>query len=248
MINDYYSKVIDVLEKVKTNEADKIKMAAEKVAEAIMKDGIVHLFGCGHSHILTEDVLYRAGGLVPISPVFHEPLMLHEGAVVSSELERKMNYAEKFTDKIDIRKNDICFVLSTSGRNPVPVDVASYMRSKGAYVIGLTSMEYSSSLPSRHDNGLHLYDAVDMYIDNFAPKGDAVLSYDKVKVPFTAVSTISGGFILNSIFAESIVIMADNDFEPPIFLSGNLEGSDEHNERLIDKYSKRISLLKPSAK
>lgn len=246
MIEKYFDEVVSRMEKIKLNEKEKIKLAARKVADVIMNDCIIHLFGCGHSHILTEEVFYRAGGLVPISPIFHEPLMLHEGAVISSDLERKNDYAQKFIKEIDIRENDLCFVLSTSGRNPVPVDVVEYMHSKKAYVIGITSIEYSSSLPSRHKNGKHLYEAVDMYIDNYSPKGDAVLSYEKVKISFTPSSTITGAFILNSIFAEAITLMANEGMEPPVFLSGNLEESDEHNTKLIEKYSERIPLLKPN--
>ncbi len=243
MIDHYFLKINELIKIIMNNEKEKMITAAEKVAESIINEGIIHLFGCGHSHILTEEVFYRAGGLVPISPIFHEPLMLHEGAVTSSVIERKNDYAESFMKEADIQKNDISFVLSTSGRNPVPADVAIHMKEKGVYVIGITSKEYSTSQPSRHKEGHYLYNSVDLYIDNHAPIGDALLEYDKVKVKFTPSSTIIGAFILNSIFAQAIKNIADKGYEPPIFLSGNLEGADQHNKRLIDKYSKRIKLL-----
>lgn len=75
-------------------------------------------------------------------------------------------------------------------------------------------------------------------INNHSAKGDAILSYDKVKVPFAPTSTVIGATILNSIFAEAIKIMADHDFEPPVFLSGNIEGSDDHNESLVKNMKK----------
>lgn len=225
------------------NEEKNMKKAAEIVAESIRNNGIVYLFGCGHSHILTEEVFYRAGGLVPLKPIFHEPLMLHEGASLSSELERKNDYAVDFMKLQDIRPGDVCFVISTSGRNPVPVDVALLAKEKGATIIGITSREYSSANPSRHKSGKHLYDVVDLVIDNYSVKGDAILQHPKVDIPFTATSTVVGATILNSIFSEAIVKMADSDFEPPIFLSGNLEGSDEHNRILIKRYKERIPLL-----
>ncbi len=217
--------------------------AAQKVADKIQAGGIVHLFGCGHSHILTEEVFYRAGGLVPISPIFVEPLMLHEGAVRSSQLERQNGYAQAFMDKQDIRAGDVMVVISTSGRNPVPVDVAQHARNKGAYVIGITSIAYSQSQPSRHESGKHLYNSVDLVIDNHAVKGDALLTHDKVAIPFGPSSTVVGATILNAILANAIEIMAENGFEPPIFLSGNIDGSDEHNQRLIEQYQDRIPLL-----
>ncbi|NAP01481.1 sugar isomerase domain-containing protein, partial [Halomonas sp. MG34] len=176
MIDKYFSKIANLLAIVEKEELEGMSLAAKKVAEVIQNGGVVHLFGCGHSHILTEEVYYRAGGLVPIHPVLHEPLMLHEGAVRSSAFERKNDYAKTFMESQDIRNSDLIIVISTSGRNPVPVDVAKIAKSKGAFVIGITSISYSSSQPSRHTSELHLFDAVDLVIDNHAPVGDALLS------------------------------------------------------------------------
>ncbi|MEK4909320.1 hypothetical protein CHI02_14560 [Niallia circulans] len=243
MLTNYFEKVSNLLQLVLEKEKAQLQLAAEKVADSIENDGIIQLFGCGHSHILTEEVFYRAGGLVPLKPILFEPLMLHEGAMHSSQLERKNDYAQNFIEEYEIKPNDIVFVLSTSGRNPVPVDVAQYAKEKGAFVIGITSLEYSQSQPSRHKSGSHLFNSVDLVINNHSAKGDAILSYDKVKVPFAPTSTVIGATILNSIFAEAIKIMADHDFEPPVFLSGNIEGSDDHNEALVKKYEKRIPLL-----
>ncbi|MFD1451367.1 MULTISPECIES: SIS domain-containing protein [Oceanobacillus] len=242
MIHQYFNQITDLLKTVEKEEKKAMADAAQKVAEAIQNGGIIHLFGCGHSHILTEEVYYRAGGLVPIHPIFHEPLMLHEGAVRSSDLERKNDYAKVFMEEQDIRPEDIVIILSTSGRNPVPVDAAKMAKDKGAFVIGITSIAYSSSQPSRHDSGEYLYDAVDLVIDNHAPIGDALLSHEKVKIKFSPSSTVIGAAILNAVFAASIKQMAENNYEPPIFLSGNLEGSDEHNQVLIDRYRERVNL------
>ncbi|MDQ0252791.1 putative phosphosugar-binding protein [Evansella vedderi] len=247
MLTTYFEKIEEKLKEVLSEEEANLQLAAEKVAESIQNGGIVQLFGCGHSHILTEEVFYRAGGLVPIKPILIEPLMLHEGALRSSQLERKNDYAKSFMEEQDIQSNDVVFVLSTSGRNPVPVDVALYAKEKGAFVVGITSLEYSQSQPSRHKSGKHLYNSVDVVINNFSVKGDAVLSYEKVKEPFAPTSTVVGATILNSILAESIKLMADNEFEPPVFLSGNIEGSDSHNEALIQKYHQRIPLLSLNA-
>jgi uncharacterized phosphosugar-binding protein len=243
MLNQYFARVKERIELVEKIEKEKMSAAAVKVAEAIKNGGIIQLFGCGHSHILTEEVFYRAGGLVPIKPILVEPLMLHEGALRSSYLERLNDYAGEFLKEQDIRPEDVVFVLSTSGRNPVPVDVAQAASERGAYVIGLTSFEYSQSHPSRHKSGKHLFNSVDLAIDNHSVKGDAILSYEKVSVPFAPTSTVVGAVILNAIFAEAIKILADQEIEPPVFLSGNIDGADDHNNKLVDKYKGRISLL-----
>jgi uncharacterized phosphosugar-binding protein len=243
VIEHYFQKVNERLELVLKHEKGNLKKAAYVVSEAIQKGGIIQLFGCGHSHILTEEVFYRAGGLVPIKPIFFEPLMLHEGAVRSSMLERMNDFAKNFIDHEDIRPEDVFFVLSTSGRNPVPIDVALTAKEKGAYTIAITSLEYSKSQPSRHKSGKLLCEVVDLVINNYSVKGDAILSHESVSVPFSPTSTVVGSAILNAIFSEAIVLMAENGLEPPIFLSGNIDGADEHNNRLIAKYKERIPIL-----
>lgn len=101
MLNDYFKRVQERLELVENHEGSAMLTAAEKVAQAIQAGGIIQLFGCGHSHLLTEEVFYRAGGLVPVKAIFVEPLMLHEGAVQSSQLERKNDYAAGFLKEQD---------------------------------------------------------------------------------------------------------------------------------------------------
>ncbi|QTN00648.1 sugar isomerase domain-containing protein [Sediminibacillus dalangtanensis] len=242
MLANYFEKVHSLLQVIEEKEFTALREAAEKISASLQNDGVIHLFGCGHSHILTEEVYYRAGGLVPVHPILHEPLMLHEGAVRSSTLERKNDYAAKFMEEQDIRQGDIMVVLSTSGRNPVPVDVAGIAKEKGAFVIGITSIQYSQSQPSRHTSGKHLFDAVDFVIDNHAPVGDALLSHPEVQVNFAPSSTVIGAAIINGLFAEAIKRMSEDGFQPPVFLSGNIEGADEHNQQLIEKYSDRVTL------
>ncbi|PTM57632.1 SIS domain-containing protein [Desmospora activa] len=243
MIEAYFAKVDLLLKQILESEQDVIRQGAERVAEAIQQGGLIHLFGCGHSHLLTEEVFYRAGGLVPIHPILHEPLMLHEGALSSSKLERQNDYAAKFMEQEDIGKEDVVIVISTSGRNPVPIDVALIAKDRGAYVIGITSADYAQ-VPSRHKSGKLLYQCVDLSIDNHIPKGDALLSHPEVEVPFGSGSTVVGAAILQGMFAETIQMMAERGFTPPILLSGNNEGADEHNQRLVAQYRGRISNLR----
>lgn len=243
MLHTYFQHIRSMLDQVEKQEAEAINKAAEKTAEAIMSGGIIHLYGCGHSHILTEEVFYRAGGLVPIRPIFVEKLMLHEGAVRSSELERQNGLAESFMNNQDIRPNEVMFVLSTSGRNPVPIDVALIAKQKGAFTIGITSLEYSRSQPSRHTSGKHLYNSVDLVINNYAVKGDAVLTHPGLPIPFTPTSTVIGASVLNAILAQAIAVMIERGYEPPVFLSGNIDGADDHNNTLVERYFERISLL-----
>lgn len=240
MINEYYKTIQDLIATIKEEEKNKIDLVADKVAKSIEADGIVHFFGAGHSHILCEEVFYRAGGLVPISPIFDENLMLHNGALRSSKLERMSGYAQTFMESVDIRPSEIVFVISTSGRNGVAIDVALLAKEKGAEVVAITSLEYSMSQPSRHSSGKRLFEVADIYIDNHCPEGDALLSLKGFPMRFSPGSTIAGCFIIQAILSTSIKIMVDNGTTPPVFLSGNLNGGDEHNKKLIEKYKDRI--------
>ncbi|RLL41118.1 sugar isomerase domain-containing protein [Oceanobacillus piezotolerans] len=241
MLHQYFSKVKDLLSDVENKETDKLSQASEKIVKSFQNGGIVHLFGCGHSHMIGEEVYYRAGGLVPIHPILHEPLMLHEGATRSSELEKQPDYAKSFMEEQDIRKEDVLIVTSTSGRNPVPIDAALIAKEKGAFVITISSFIYAENQTSRHPSGKFLHEVADVAIDNHIPVGDALLSHEKAKVNFASGSTIIGVSIINALMAEVIASMAEAGLEPPVLISGNIDGSEEHNQGLLEKYKTRIS-------
>ncbi|WP_066251658.1 SIS domain-containing protein [Neobacillus drentensis] len=243
MFNLYFHELKELLCTIERDENESLKIAAEKIAQCIQKDGIVHVFGCGHSHILAEELFYRSGGLVPINPILMEDLMLHKGAVRSSQLEKENDFAEQFMSNVMIQPQDVVIVVSTSGRNPVPIDVAEIAKNKGAFVIGITSFVYTQSVTSRHKNGKYLYYSTDLAIDNHIKVGDALMEHENLAVSFGSGSTVVGVAIVNGIMVEAISLMIEKNFEPPIFKSGNAEGAEEHNRKLINKYKGRIPML-----
>lgn len=243
MINEYLSNVKDALEVIEKAEANAINHAAEEIADSIEKGSIIHVFGCGHSHMMSEEVFYRAGGLVPIHPILVEDLMLHKGGTRSTLYERKNGYAESFMTDQDIRKGDVVIVISTSGRNPVPIDVARVSKEKGAFVIGLTSRQASVGQPSRHERGSYLYEVVDLVLDNHVKQGDAVMHDEENNISFGSISSILGLSMMNAIVVEAINKLIHRGIDPPIFKSGNVDGSDESNQALIQLYKGRIPLL-----
>ncbi|AMM91385.1 SIS domain-containing protein [Peribacillus sp. SIMBA_075] len=240
-MNSYFEEVQALLKIVGEQEKQSIKESVEHISKAVMSDGVIHLFGSGHSHILTEEVFYRAGGLAAIHPIFVEDLMLFKGASRSSQLERQNDLSEKFMLDEDIRPGDVCIVISSSGVNPVPIDVAIIAKEKGAFVIGLTSPEYANSCPSRHKKKLYLHDVVDLVIDNHISKGDTLLKSNNIS--FGSGSTVIGAVLLNMIFTQVIETIIESGVTPPVFLSSNIEGADEHNQKIIAKYKTRIPQL-----
>ncbi|MET1176621.1 SIS domain-containing protein [Peribacillus simplex] len=240
-MNSYFEEVQALLTIVGEQEQQSIREAVDHISKAVMSDGIIHLFGSGHSHILTEEVFYRAGGLAAIRPIFVEDLMLFKGASRSSQLERQNDLSEKFMHDEDIRPGDVCIVISSSGVNPVPIDVATIAKEKGAFVIGLTSPEYAKSCPSRHKQKHYLHDVVDLVIDNHIAKGDTLLKSNNIS--FGSGSTVIGAVLLNMIFTQVIQTIIETGETPPVFLSSNIEGADEHNQKIIAKYKTRIAQL-----
>lgn len=243
MIDIYFDKLKKLIAIIENEEKENLNKAAYKIADCIQNNGIVHVFGCGHSHMLGEELFYRAGGLAPINPILIEDLMLHKGAVRSSDLEKDDHFADQFTSTLILEPMDIAIVVSTSGRNPVPIDVANYVKKRGAFVIAITSVIYSKKVKSRHKSGKFLTDVADLTIDNHINIGDALMEHESLNVPFGSGSTVVGTAIVNGIMVEAINKMLKNNINPPIFKSGNADGASEHNRKLINKYKERIPLL-----
>jgi uncharacterized phosphosugar-binding protein len=170
--------------------------------------------------------------------------MLHEGALESSRLERTVGYGARLMVGQDVRPGEVLVVISTSGRNPVPVEVALAGRALGATVVAITSRAYSGSQPPRHPSGKRLADAGDIVIDNKIPPGDAVLAPDGYATPFAPASTVVGAAIINGFLARAIEVLTARGVQPPVFLSGNLEGADAHNIALAERYRQRVPALR----
>lgn len=243
MLLDQYAEILTgALQHIRDTQRENILAAAEIVRNTIEKDGIIYVFGCGHSHLLAEETFYRAGGLACVSPIVNEPLMLHESASHSSHLEKKSGLAEEVLAPYSFGLHD-CFVCaSTSGINGVPVEVAFAVRQQGIPVIGIASDAYLEQAP-RNKHNLHLQQVCDVCIDNAAPHGDACLQPEGLPVKMTPVSTVTGAYILNSVLAEATQLALKNGCQVPVYLSGNIPGGAAFNESLIARYKSRIFCL-----
>lgn len=242
LLDQYADKLIEVIVHLRDNQRQKILAAARLAADTICNDGIIYVFGCGHSHLLAEEVFYRAGGLACTSPIVNEPLMLHESATGSGKLEKAQGLADTVLSGYEFGQHDLLVVISTSGVNGVPVEVAVEAKNRGVKVIGIASDAYRSVAP-RNKHGLHLQEAVDLCIDNCVPYGDACLQPEGLEVKMTPVSTVAGTYIMHSILTEAVQLTLDAGIQPPVYLSGNIPGGNEHNQALFDRYQPRIRCL-----
>ncbi len=242
MLNVYFEKSMEALKRVVDSQKDKITLAAESVAETIKKDGLIHVFGTGHSHLLALEMYGRAGGLVPVNPILETNLMLHEGVRKSGAMERLTGYAAAILANVDAAKKDTLVVFSQSGRNAVPIEMAMEGKKRGLKTIAVTSLAHAKSVLSRHPSGLRLFEVADIVIDNGCPIGDASIHIDGLITPIAPLSTLTGAFIVHAIAAIAAEKLIADGIKPPFFFSGNASEGDLHNIEMFMKYRNRIKL------
>lgn len=240
-LQEYYQRIQDVERDIFAQESDTILRVSRLMAQTLKDGGRLFLFGCGHSHILVEEAFYRAGGLVPVHPVFDTAVMLHEGAVKSSAVEKSQSYGDWIFDRQDIAAGDMVFVFSNSGINGCPVEFASRSRQAGALVVSVTSRVYETRETTRHDSGLRLKDFSDYVLDTHVPYGDALVTCGKQQV--APGSTIASALIWNMLIAQLSQEAEEMGCPAEFFVSGNVTGGQETNLRHIHKYRKDISSL-----
>ncbi len=149
----YFQAVASQLAEIRATQQMAIEQASSWVAEALINDRFIYTFGSGHSHTLAEETFYRAGGLARTVAILDEKLMVHESAVESTQWERKEGYAADVLKRYPIGAGDVLFVVSNSGRNAVPIEMAIEGAKRGAKVIAVTSLKYLSAVTSRHSSG-----------------------------------------------------------------------------------------------
>lgn len=242
LANEFIKKISHQIDLVQQKEIETIKQAAEWIAESMASDGLLHLFGCGHSHLLVEDFFYRAGGMVPVNAILETSVMLHEGAVKSSQIERMSGYAKHILDNYDVAAGEVIIIISNSGINSLPVEMAMAAKEKGLKVIALCSSAYFSDA-ARHESGKRLSDVADLVIDNHIPHGDALVEVPNTNLKMASGSTIIGSLILNMVMTTVAETLVNKGIEPPIYVSGNIPGGFERNQQHIDRYRTRIKHL-----
>ncbi|MFZ5817038.1 MAG: sugar isomerase domain-containing protein [Bacillota bacterium] len=230
--------------KLEATQMEPIRKAGELLADSILRDGVIQVFGTGHSRAFAMEMASRAGGLVPVNAMDMEALFL-TGAIPlslrhSPALERDPETAHKVLAHYNIHPADAFVLVSNSGRNGSTVEMALEVKRRGHPLIVVTSMEHSSQVTSRHPSGKRLFEVADVVIDNCGPYGDALLPLEGKPYKVCAVSSITGAFIAQGLTAEIIGRMLQAGVEPPVLISANVDGGDAHNEALRRKYAGRI--------
>ena len=239
----YLGQVGAMIERLQDEQMGPIREAGKLVAEVLRAERLVHVFGTGHSHMLAEEGLYRAGGLAPVNAILESGLMLHEGAAVSTRLEKLPGYSPIVADKYGFEEGDLLIVISNSGVNVAPVEMALLSREAGLKVLAICSVAYSKSVEPKPGVSARLYEIADLTLDNLGEPGDAVVEVDGTGLKVGPTSTVIGATLLNAVFVEATCTLAAEGVEPPVYRSSNMPGASEHNRRLVERFRGRIRHL-----
>ncbi len=239
MLDNYFENITALLTRTLASQKEAMETASRKIADCLKSGGMVYTFGTGHGHLLALEIFYRAGGMAKVCPILDEKLMLHINAAESSHWERSEGLEGELLEKYPIQAGDVLISISNSGRNTVPVMLAKAAKERGAFVIALTSMNHTSAVTPRNKAGLRLFEAADLVLDNGGILGDASMQMtDGAFVGPT--STAVGAAILQSIVCRVKEISLEEGINAEFYKSSNVDGGDEWNDRIIEKYRDTI--------
>jgi len=218
-----------LIERLATDEWPNIRAGAQLLAETLERGHVIHAFGTGHSHMLAEELFYRAGGLVQVRPILFDGLMLHAGARISTSLERLPELASALLDAHPMAEGDALIVASNSGGNAVVSTLARLAEDGGVRTIAIMSRAHATSPAARKTGVPRLHEIASVVIDNGGCVGDAAIEIEGFATRVAPTSTVVGAAILNAMVAEAVQLLVARGVSPEVFLSANLEGGDAAN-------------------
>jgi uncharacterized phosphosugar-binding protein len=244
----YLADVQALMARILTEEAAPMERAAERLAAQIAADRLVHIYGPGgHSNLASQEIFFRAGGLMHVSAILDEGTLLSNGALRSMAIERTPGYGRVVIADRRLGPEDLLILVNAYGINAALIDAALEARARGVFLIGVSSRAHASNTapdhPARHPTKQNLHDVVDIAIDCKVPIGDALVRIEGVGEPLAAVSTFANAFALNCLVIRTVARLAAMGVEPPIWRSGNAPGGDAANARFVDRFRGRVRSL-----
>ncbi|MCX4779171.1 SIS domain-containing protein [Streptomyces sp. NBC_01264] len=242
LAGQFFDAAIGLLERVRDEESARISEAGTVIADAVAAGNKLFAFGAGHSSLPAQDVVYRAGGLALMNflAVPGTAGIDVMPATLGSALERVDGLAGAVLDSSPASDGDVLVIISLSGRNALPVEMAMNARAIGLKVIGVTSVAYATDTKSRHVSGTFLKDHCDIVLDSKIAVGDAELTHEGIEAPFAPASTVVTSAIMQAVMAAAAGELVARGVEPPLLRSGNVDGGHEWNGRVMQEYGDRI--------
>jgi uncharacterized phosphosugar-binding protein len=231
MYEQYFDTLERILASVRQENVESLPAAARIVADTVERDGLIHVFGSGHSELLAMEVAGRAGGLACIQ------VILDPG---HGKAEMVEGYAATLLRDTPFEARDALIVISNSGRPASPIEVAIVGHDAGIQVIAVTALDFCQSVSSLHSSGQRLCDVADVVLDTCGAAGDAAIELPGIATAIGPTSTAVGAALLNAMMTEAVAELVGRNVDPPIFVSQNTDGSRDHNERLRARYRGRV--------
>ena len=235
-VKDVQGKILEVMKLAEEKNKDTIKELAEKMAENIENDKMIHTFGTGHSHMLGIELFARAGGLGNVDAMLDPDTLTSFGAQRSGAMEKTSGVSDVIYDSYNIEKGDMMIITSNSGRNAMPIEMAMRCQKEGVYVVAMTNLDQSMHTTSRHPSGKKLYECADCVIDTCVPAGDASMDIGGIKTG--PASSIVSMFLINTVVSEAIKIVLSHGKRPYVFQSQNVDGYD--NDAIYEHFKGRV--------
>jgi len=229
-----YQKILnETFGRIAQTQAEALATAGRWVADRVQRGNLIYTLGSGHSLLIATELYYRAGGLQNFD-VMHDKTF--------GRAERLPGYAKALLESYPITAADLLIIVSNSGRNELPVEMALEARARGIRTIAITSLAHSMSAAPRTVSGKRLCEVADLVIDNCGVVGDASVELGTAGAAVTVcpTSTAAGIFIANSIVALATQELIDRDFDPPVFASANVDAGDQKNQALLKFLRERI--------
>jgi len=231
----YHEHIVALIDAIQREEQPRIEAAAVLAADAIAGGGVLHAFGSGHSAMVAMEITSRAGGLVPVNQIID---------TMEGVAERLPGYAESilhpYEMQYEMRPGEALIVISNSGINPLPIEVATGAKARGLRTIGISNVGQSRAATSLHPSGQRLFEVVDVSLDTHAASGDAAVALPGSAQRSGATSTIAGAYLINLLMLRVVELLVERGVEPPVLMSKNLPGADASNARLLARHRARV--------
>lgn len=241
---------IQLLKDLSSQEGANIAKASQWCADSILADGVVHLFGTGHSRIPLEEMFPRYGSypgfnpMAELSMTFHTQVVGSNGQRQAMFIERVEGFAEEILKNWQFSKNDILIIFSVGGKTAVPIEMAIGAKKRGVKVIAVTSVASNKTGKPSHSSGTTLSDNADLVIDLMVPVGDALVAIPGMQTPVGPGSTITAIAVVNEIKVQVAEKLVKAGFIPPVITSSAVVGEAE-SKRLFDaayaEHARRLS-------
>jgi uncharacterized phosphosugar-binding protein len=250
--DQYFHEALGRLQRLLESQREALDRAAELCTDAIAANGLVHLFGCGHSRMMCEEMTPRQGcfvgwhTIVELGLTFHNAIVGPNGLRQSLHLEKTPGYAEQILRNFAFGPKDVMIVISTSGIREIIIEMALGARERGLKVIGLLSREHCEEAKPAHSSGKKLTDVVDVVLDNGAPVGDSLLALDGCRHKTGPFSTLGGALVMNMLRCEVARRLVERGVEPVFLPSHQFVGSrtvEEELEYFYAQYARRVAPL-----